>query len=60
MMGRQEAGQAPLFYAFNFEDHVPASHMLRGIDHFLTWASCTSTWPRTTATPAAPRLIRAF
>lgn len=35
MMGRQDAGQAPLFYAFNLEDHVPASHMLRGIDRFL-------------------------
>lgn len=35
MMGRQEAGQAPLFYAFNLEDHVPANHLLRGIDHFL-------------------------
>ncbi len=22
MMGRHEAGQAPLFYAFNLEDHV--------------------------------------
>jgi transposase len=35
MMGRQEAGQAPLFYASNLEDHVPASHLLRGIDQFL-------------------------
>jgi transposase len=35
MMGRQQAGQAPLFYAFNLEDHVPANHMLRGIDRFL-------------------------
>ena len=35
MMGRQEAGQAPLFYAFNLEDHVPATHLLRGIDQFL-------------------------
>ena len=35
MMGRQDAGQAPLFYAFNLEDHVPASHMLRRIDRFL-------------------------
>ncbi|KFL36058.1 IS1182 family transposase [Arenimonas donghaensis] len=35
MMGRQEIGQAPLFYAFNLEDHVPANHMLRGIDRFL-------------------------
>src|SRR3546814_1249486 len=35
MMGRQQAGQAPLFYAFNLEDHVPANHLLRGIDRFL-------------------------
>ena len=35
MMGRQEAGQAPLFYAFNLEDHVPVNHLLRGIDQFL-------------------------
>ena len=35
MMGRQDVGQAPLFYAFNLEDHVPANHLLRGIDRFL-------------------------
>jgi transposase len=35
MMGRQEAGQAPLFYTFNLEDHVPTNHLLRGIDQFL-------------------------
>lgn len=35
MMGRQEAGQAPLFYSFNLEDHVPKNHLLRGIDRFL-------------------------
>lgn len=35
MMGRQEVGQTPLFYAFNLEDHVPANHLLRGIDQFL-------------------------
>lgn len=35
MMGRQEAGQAPLFYAFNLEEHVPTNHLLRGIDQFL-------------------------
>ena len=35
MMGRQQSGQAPLFYAFNLEDHVPANHLLRGIDQFL-------------------------
>jgi transposase len=35
MMGRQEVGQAPLFYVFNLEEHVPANHLLRGIDQFL-------------------------
>ncbi len=35
MMGRQQAAQAPLFYAFNLDDHVPANHLLRGIDEFL-------------------------
>ena len=35
MMGRQEVGQVPLFYAFNLEDHVPANHLLRRIDQFL-------------------------
>ena len=32
MMGSQGAGQAPLFYAFNLEDHIPGDHLLRGID----------------------------
>ncbi len=35
MMGRQQAAQAPLFYTFNLDDHVPANHLLRGIDQFL-------------------------
>lgn len=35
MMGRQGSNQAPLFYSFSLEDHVPADHLLRGIDHFL-------------------------
>ncbi len=34
MMGHQSDGQKPLFYAFNLEDHVPANHLLRGIDRF--------------------------
>ncbi len=35
-MMRQPAGaQAPLFYAFNLESHVPQDHLLRGIDRFL-------------------------
>mgnify|MGYP000124181677 CR=1 FL=1 len=35
MMGQQAGGQERLFYSFNLEDHVPADHLLRGIDQFL-------------------------
>jgi hypothetical protein len=35
MMGRQEVAQAPLFYSFNLESHIPANHLLRGIDRLL-------------------------
>ena len=35
MMGHQPCGQDRLFYYFNLEDHVPANHLLRGIDRFL-------------------------
>ena len=39
MMGRQGAGQAPLFHAFNLEDHIPSDHLLRGIDRFSSGAT---------------------
>lgn len=35
MMGQQASGQDKLFYSFNLEDHVPANHLLRGIDQYL-------------------------
>jgi transposase len=35
MMGQQPGGQKKLFYSFNLDDHVPAHHLLRGIDQFL-------------------------
>ena len=35
MMGRKRGGQKALFYAFNLDDHVPADHLLRGIDRCL-------------------------
>ena len=35
MMGQQTDSQEHLFYSFNLEDHVPQSHLLRGIDRFL-------------------------
>jgi transposase len=35
MMGRQRSNQERLFYSFNLDDHIPADHLLRGIDRFL-------------------------
>jgi transposase len=35
MMGRRAGGQKQSFYSFNLDDHVPADHLLRGIDQFL-------------------------
>ena len=35
MMGQGSGGQKQLFYSFNLDDHVPADHLLRGIDRCL-------------------------
>ena len=35
MMGQQTGVQDRLFYSFNLDDHVPRTHLLRGIDHFF-------------------------
>ena len=35
MMGQQAGNQDRLFYSFNLDDHVPADHLLRGVDRFL-------------------------
>src|SRR4051794_15701993 len=35
MMGQRRRSQKQLFYSFNLDDHVPADHLLRGIDRFL-------------------------
>ena len=35
MMGQRTGGQKQLFYSFNLDDHVPADHLLRGIDRCL-------------------------
>src|SRR5947199_9437197 len=35
MMGQRGGSQDKLFYAFNLDDHVPRSHLLRGIDRFF-------------------------
>ncbi|MBE0619744.1 MAG: transposase [Burkholderiales bacterium] len=35
MMGQQGGNQERLFYSFNLEGHIPADHLLRGVDRFL-------------------------
>lgn len=35
MMGQRTVGQKQLFYSFSLEDHVPADHLVRGIDRCL-------------------------
>jgi Transposase domain (DUF772) len=35
MMGHNGGNQNRLFYSFNLDDHVPANHLLRGIDQFF-------------------------
>src|SRR5664279_5124330 len=35
MMGQRGGNQERLFYSFSLEDHVPADHLLRGVDRFL-------------------------
>jgi hypothetical protein len=35
MMGTEGSDQNRLFYSFNLDEHVPADHLLRGIDRFL-------------------------
>lgn len=34
-MGQLSSGQERLFYSFNLEDHIPATHLLRNIDRCL-------------------------
>lgn len=38
MMGHNGGNQNRLFHSFNLEDHVPANHLLRGVNHFLDLA----------------------
>src|ERR1700674_865502 len=38
MMGEHSGNQDRLFYSFNLDEHIPADHLLRGIDRFLDLA----------------------
>jgi transposase len=42
MMGQNGGNQNRLFYSFNLDDHVPASHLLRGINQFFDLADLRS------------------
>ncbi|SAL73442.1 transposase [Caballeronia udeis] len=35
MVGQRDSGQDKLFYSFNLDNHVPQTHLLRGIDRAL-------------------------
>jgi transposase len=42
MMGEQRDNQQRLFYSFNLDEHVPADHLLRGINQFLDLSNLRS------------------
>jgi hypothetical protein len=50
-MGQRSGKEDRLFYSFNFDEDVPASHLLRGIDRYPDLTDLTTTSKRTTATP---------
>ena len=58
MMGRQTGDQSQLFYLFNLERGVPASHLLRRINPVVTGvlAELREKLAPSTATSADPRL----
>lgn len=52
MMGHQGGVQDKLFYSFNLDDHVPQSHLLRGIDRVFDLSDL-----RHHLAPGRPRLM---
>ena len=49
MMGHRQVEQGALFYEFSLERHVPADHLLRSIDRFVSSASFGGSWRPSTA-----------
>jgi hypothetical protein len=47
-MGQQAGAQDELFYSFNLDAHVPADHLLRGVDRFLDLGELRQTPPSST------------
>jgi hypothetical protein len=59
MMGQLDSGQDKLFYSFNLDNHVPHTHLLRGIDRALAIsATCVSTSHLSTVRLVDLRLIQ--
>ncbi len=58
MMGRQTGDQSQLFYLFNLEQRIPASHLLRRINSKLRrfWQGFVRSWRRFIARSGVPRL----
>lgn len=42
MMGQQSNGQGRFFYAFDLDQHIPQSHLLRGIDRHIDFSDLRS------------------
>ena len=57
MMGERTVMQEALFYGFSLERHVPADHLLRSVDRFVTCRVCASSCGPSTARRAGPRSI---
>lgn len=50
MIGARTVMQEALFYSFSLEAHVPQSHLLRAVGHFVDLSGalarkCILTWP---------------
>jgi hypothetical protein len=58
MMGQLDSGQDKLFYSFNLDNHVPQTHLLRGIDGRSISATCVSISHLSTVRLVDLRLIR--
>jgi hypothetical protein len=58
MMGRREAGQGQFFYSFDFDEGVPADHLVRQIDGSLELSWVHKELAHITRTRDGPRLTR--
>ena len=57
MMGPRQVEQGMLFYNFSLDAHVPADHLLRSIDRFVSFRNCGASSRRSTARWVARRSL---